>query len=245
MSTRTALITGASRPLGLGFAVARELAGMGYHVFLAARDISQAEARAVALRRAGHAATALRLDLADPACIRTVAEGLAEAIGQLDVLINNATNLPDFRTQSALEVDLDALRTAFEVNVFGCWALVQALLPLLRRAPEARIVNLTSAAAYQIARHDSARLFSPAYSLAKYTLNALTTTLAAALADTPIRVNAVDPGRVATHPERGRDAEDRSPAEAAMGVIWAATLPPGGPTGGLFIDGKPVGSGPG
>ena len=156
------------------------------------------------------------------------------------MLVNNASSFPDFRTRSVLDVDLDALQEAFAVDVFGCWGLIQALLPLLRRAPAARIVNVSSGAAQQIEKRNTCQLFSPAHSLAKYTLNALTTTLAAALADTPILVNAVDPGRMATHPERGDDDEDRSPVEAAKGVVWAATLANDGPTGGLFFDGKPV-----
>jgi NAD(P)-dependent dehydrogenase (short-subunit alcohol dehydrogenase family) len=94
--------------------------------------------------------------------------------------------------------------------VFGCWGLIQALLPLLRRAPAARIVNVSSAAAQQIGQRGPGPLFSPAYALANHTLNALTTTLAGVLADTPILVNAVDPGSVASHPERGDDADDRS-----------------------------------
>lgn len=237
---KTALITGVSRPLGLGFAVARRLAELDYHVILTARDVRQAEALALELRRASLSATAQRLDLADRASIRETADHLTGFLDHLDVLVNNASHLPDFRTRSALDVDLDALHAAFEVNVFGCWGLIQALLPLLRRAPAARIVNVSSIAAEQIEKRGAGPVFSPAHSLAKYTLNALTITLAAALADTPILVNAVDPGRVASHPERGDDAEDRSPAEAAKGVVWAATLGPGGPTGGLFFDGKPL-----
>ncbi len=240
MKPRIALITGVSRPLGLGFAVARSLAEQDYHVILTARQVSQAAELAAELHQSGRTATALRLDLADRNSIREAADYLARTFGHLDVLVNNASPLPDFHTRSALDVDLDALHVAFEVNVFGCWGLIQALLPLLRRAAAARIVNVSSGAAQQIGRHGTGLLYSPAYSLAKHTLNALTTTLAAALADTPILVNAVDPGRVASHPERGDDADDRPPAEAAAGIVWAATLGPGGPTGGLFFDGEPV-----
>ncbi len=241
---KVALITGASRRSGLGFAVARQLAELGYHVILTARDLRQAEDLASELRRAGHSATALRLDLAERTSIHELAEVLAKAFNHLDVMVNNASAMPDFHTRSALEVDLDALHTAFEVNVFGCWALTQALLPMLRRAPAARIVNVSSVAAQQIGKRDANVLFSPAYSLAKHSLNALTSTLAGALAGTSILINAVDPGRVATHPERGDDDEDRSPTEAAKGVVWAATLGPDGPTGGLFFDGEPVGAAP-
>jgi NAD(P)-dependent dehydrogenase (short-subunit alcohol dehydrogenase family) len=241
MTTKTALVTGASRRIGLGFAVARQLAELDYHVVVTARDLRQAERLAAELHEAGLAATALSLDLSDRRSIRGLADRLTDAFEHLDVLVNNASHLPDFGRRSALEVDLDALRAIFEVSVFGVWALTQDLLPLLRRAPAARIVNVTSEAAQQVGMLGVDRMMrSPAYALAKYTLNALTTTFAASLADTPILVNAVDPGRVATHPERGDTDEDRMPAEAARGIVWAATLGADGPTGGLFLDEKPV-----
>lgn len=238
MSAKTALITGTSRSLGLGFAVARQLAEREYHVILTARHLDQAEALAGELRQAGLGATALRLDLAEPVSIREAADRLTGTIDHLDVLVNNASAMPDFRTRSALDVDLEALHAIFAVSVFGCWGLTQALLPLLRRAHAARIVNVTSEAALQIGKRGP--VFSPAYSLAKHSLNALTATIAAALADTPILINAVDPGPIASHPERGDDADDRSPGEAARGIVWAATLGADGPTGGLFRDGNPV-----
>lgn len=239
-SPNTALITGVSRSLGLGFAVARQLAEKGYHVILAARDQQQAEQLASELRRSGHTATALGLDLADRDSIHSASERLSEKIDRLDVLVNNATAMPDFERQSVFEVDFDTLQALFKVSVFGTWALINALLPLLRRSPAARIVNVSSAAVQQIGLHRPGPIFSPAYSLAKYTLNALTSTLAGALSETTILVNAIDPGPVASHPERGDDGGDRSPAEAAKGVVWAATLDTGGPTGGFFYDGQPV-----
>lgn len=238
MTSKIALITGVSRPLGLGFAVARRLAEQDHHVILTARDLSQAEALAAELRQSGLSASALRLDLSEPTSIRDAADRLAGSFDHLDVLVNNASAMPDFRTRSALDVDLEALHAIFAVSVFGCWGLTQALLPLLRQATAARVVNVTSEAAEQIGRRGP--VFSPAYALAKHSLNALTATLAAALADTPILVNAVDPGSVASHPERGDDADDRAPLDAAEGVVWAATLGADGPSGGVFRDGKPV-----
>jgi NAD(P)-dependent dehydrogenase (short-subunit alcohol dehydrogenase family) len=79
---------------------------------------------------------------------------------------------------------------------------------------------------------------SPAYSFAKHTLNVLTVVLASAFRGTGVLVNAVDPGRVATHPEFGVDDDDRPASESAVWVAWAATLPADGPTGGVFLDGK-------
>ncbi|MGW1048786.1 SDR family NAD(P)-dependent oxidoreductase [Streptomyces sp. NPDC002521] len=226
MTTKTALITGTSRPVGLGFAVARQLAELGYHVVLAARDVSGAEPLAEQLRQDGHAATALRLDLTDRADIHEGAEYLTWTFGNLDVLINNASDMPDFEIVSALDADLGAVRSAMEVDVIGPWGLVQSMLPLLTAAPAARIVNVSSLSALQIAivLDLGASLRAPAYSMAKHMLNALTSVLARDFKDTPILVNAVDPGETATHPERGDDDNDRPAAESARGVVWAATL---------------------
>lgn len=235
-----ALITGASRRLGLGYAVARQLAEYGYRVLLTARNVGQAEELAAELRHQTFAAEALVLDLADRSSIRALADRLGRDLDRLDVLVNNASAMPDFQIRSPLDADMDALRSIFAVSVFGTWELTQALIPLLRQAPAARIVNVSSAAATQLAGAAREPIFSPAYSLAKYALNGLTAMLAASLADTPMLVNAVDPGSAATHPERGDDEGDRSPAEAAEGVVWAATLGADGPTGGFFHDGQPV-----
>jgi NAD(P)-dependent dehydrogenase (short-subunit alcohol dehydrogenase family) len=237
--TKTALITGASRPVGLGFAVARLLAEQGYHVILTARDVARAEPLAAELRAAGHQATALRLDLTDPA---SITEAAARLTGHLDVLINNASDVVDFTALSALEADVNAVRSALDIDVLGPWQLVQTLLPLLEAAPAARIVNVSSVSALQIATGLDLRasLRAPAHSFAKHTLNVLTEVLAHALKDTPILVNSVDPGETATHPERGDEDDARPAADSARGIVWAATLPPDGPTGGFFRDGESV-----
>lgn len=236
-----ALITGASRQLGLGFAVAAQLAELEYHVVVTARDVTRAETLAERLCQDGHAATALRLDLADERSIGEVADHLAATFGRLDALINNASTMPDFATLSALDADLDEVRSAMEVDVIGPWALVQALRPLLTAAPAARIVNVSSNSALQLATELDlgASLRAPAHSMAKHMLNALTVALARAFADTPILVNAVDPGDTATHPARA-DETDRPPADSARGIVWAATLGADGPSGGLFRDQKPL-----
>lgn len=240
MTTRTALITGVSRPLGLGFAVARQLAELGYHVVLAARNADQAEELATQLRQDNLPATALRLDLTDGATVDETVAHLARSFGQLDILINNASTFPDTGVLSVLDADLDAVRAALEVDVIGPWGLIQAALPLLRKAPSARVVNVSSIAALQItAGVDlAASLRSPAHSIAKYLLTVLTTKIADELRDTGILVNAVDPGEIASHPERGDEDNGRPAADSARGVVWAATLDEDGPTGGFFRDGQ-------
>ncbi|WP_382464859.1 SDR family NAD(P)-dependent oxidoreductase [Streptomyces noursei] len=242
MTTKVALITGTSRAIGLGFAVARQLAQLDHHVLLTARDVSRAEHLAARLRREGHQATALRLDLTDAAGMYQAADHIAHRFGHLDVLINNASGAVDFTVLSALDADLDAVRSALDVDVLGPWRLVQATLPLLQAAPAARVVNVTSVSARQIATglDLGASLRAPAHSFAKHTLDVLTTVLARALEDTPILVNAVDPGETATHPERGDEGHARPAADSARGVVWAATLGENGPTGKLFRDTRPV-----
>ncbi|KAA0021388.1 SDR family NAD(P)-dependent oxidoreductase [Antrihabitans cavernicola] len=241
MTAKTALVTGTSREAGLGFAVVRQLAELDFHVIVTARDISQAEPLAEKLRQDGHAATALRLDLTDRTSMDEAVGYLARTFGSLDVLVNNASDMPDFRVLSALDADMDAVRKAMEVSVIGPWALTQSMLPLLTAAPAARIVNVSSTSALQISDglDLGASLRAPAYSMAKHMLNGLTGVLARALDDTPILVNAVDPGNTATHPERGDD-NDRSASESAKDIVWAAVLGTNGPTGGLFANGKRI-----
>ncbi|HZZ47295.1 MAG TPA: SDR family NAD(P)-dependent oxidoreductase [Pseudonocardia sp.] len=242
MTTRTALITGVSRPLGLGFAVARQLAELGYHVVLTARNVEQAEQLATQLRQDNLPVTALRLDLTDRASMDETVTHLARSFGHLDVLVNNASTFPDVDVLSVLDADLDVVRAALEVDVIGPWGLIQATLPLLRKAPAARVVNVSSIAALQItAGVDlSASLRSPAHSIAKHLLTVLTAKIADELRDTGILVNAVDPGEIASHPERGDEDNARPAADSARGVVWAATLDEDGPTGGLFRDGHLV-----
>ncbi|GAB3353931.1 SDR family NAD(P)-dependent oxidoreductase [Amycolatopsis echigonensis] len=207
---KTALLTGTSRAVGLGFAAARLLSELDYHVILTARDLARAESLAAQLPNA----TALRLDLTDHSTMTAAADYAAQTFGRLDVLINNASDIVDFAALSALDADPAAVQSALDIDVLGPWQLTQLVLPLLKAAP--------------------------AHSFAKHALNTLTGVLATAPRDTPILVNAVDPGETATHPERGDEDTARPALESARGVGWAATLPPGGPTGGLFRDGQLV-----
>ncbi|MFI9387404.1 SDR family NAD(P)-dependent oxidoreductase [Kutzneria sp. NPDC052558] len=241
MTVKTALITGVSRSVGIGFAVARQLAEQGYHVIVTARDHARAETLAAQLRRDNLAATAMRLDLTEPATMAAVAEQIGWSFGRLDVLVNNACAPVDFQALSALDADIDAVRTAIDIDVLGPWQLVQTLLPLLRAAGAARIVNVSSRSASQISAglDLGASLRAPAHSFAKHSLNVLTEILARAFEGTPVLVNSVDPGSTATHPERA-DNTDRPAADSARGVVWAATLPVGGVNGGFFLDGEAV-----
>ena len=208
----TALITGANR--GLGLEVARQLSARGYTVLAGARDPSSVPG-------------GVRLDVTDQATIDALRDGLDE----LDVLVNNAAIHYD-TYERTLNADLSVAREALETNTLGPWRLAIAFAGLLRASPHGRLVNVSSGAGALTGMRDS----NPAYSVSKAALNALTIMLADALAPR-VLVNAVCPGWVAT--DMG-GAGGRPVSEGAAGIVWAATLPDDGPTGGFFRDGRPI-----
>jgi NAD(P)-dependent dehydrogenase (short-subunit alcohol dehydrogenase family) len=224
MST-VSLVTGANR--GIGQEVCRQLAARGHTVLLTARS---AEAAAAAAKTAN--ATPLRLDVTDPGSVAGAVAAVQDRYGKLDVLVNNAAITYD-TWQRAITADLGVVRQAAETNLYGPWLMAEQFLPLLRNSDHPRIVNVSS---------ESGSLTSmgggtPAYAVSKAALNALTRMLAAELRAEHILVNAVCPGWVAT--DMGGPG-GRPVAEGAASVVWAATLPDNGPTGGFFRDGRPL-----
>ena len=236
-STPVALVTGAAH--GLGREVARQLAERGHAVLVSARDPAAAAQTAEEL---GASVTALpALDLTDPDSVGRVVDAIGADPGRLDVLVNNAAAFVDW-SETGSGADLDAARVVLDTNLFGTWRLTQALLPLLRRSPEPRIVNVSSGAgshgdpAFGLTARGGA---AASYGISKAALNALTATLATELADTGVLVNSVCPGLTATYP--GAEAMGARPVEeSATGVVWAATLPADGPNGGFFRDTEPL-----
>jgi NAD(P)-dependent dehydrogenase (short-subunit alcohol dehydrogenase family) len=222
-----ALVSGANR--GIGRETARQLAERGYDVIVSARD--EAKAREAAEAIGGRP---LELDVSDPASIERAAAQLAEDPGGLDVLVNNAGIGSDFGIAGA-EPDFDAIQRALDTNFFGAYRLTVALLPLLRRSEHPRVVNVSSGMG-GVAEMGG---WSPGYRVSKAALNAMTRILSTELADTGIKVNSACPGFVAT--DMGGQFGAKKPVEdGAAGVVWLATLPDDGPTGGFFRDGEPV-----
>ncbi|MFG2452316.1 SDR family NAD(P)-dependent oxidoreductase [Streptomyces sp. M41(2017)] len=219
-----ALVTGANR--GIGREVARRLAAEGHTVYLTARSAKGAAEAAAAI--GGRDVRPLRLDVTSDDDVTAAARD----IGALDVLINNAAITYD-TWQRAVSADLDVVREAAETNLYGPWRLTRALLPQLRASAHPRVVNVSSEAASLTSMGGG----TPAYSASKVALNALTRMFAAELRSDGILVNAVCPGWVAT--DMG-GAGGRPVAEGAASVLWAATLPDDGPTGGFFRDGRPL-----
>jgi NAD(P)-dependent dehydrogenase (short-subunit alcohol dehydrogenase family) len=221
---RTAAVTGANR--GIGLEVARQLAADGFRVIAGSRDLDKGRQAAEGL--GGGEVEARQLDVVDPDSVSAFAAGL----DQLDVLVNNAAGFYD-TWESGVDADLDVVRDAFEVNVLGAWRVTQACLPLLRRSPSARIVNVSSGAGALTDMGGG----SPAYRVSKTALNALTRILSNELRGDGILVNSVCPGWVATDMggPGGRPVE-----QGAASVVWAVRLPDDGPTGGFFRDGRQI-----
>jgi len=172
------------------------------------------------------------LDVADAEASARLAADVRSRFGRCDALINNAAvHYDDWET--ATRVDFGIVQEVFETNVTGAWRLAAALVPLMRSQRYGRIVNVSSEAG-SLASMGAA---APAYAVSKAALNALTRVLAAELRGTGILVNSVCPGWVAT--DMGGSG-GRPVAQGAAGIVWAATLPDDGPTGGFFRDGAPL-----
>nr|WP_202497667.1 SDR family NAD(P)-dependent oxidoreductase [Streptomyces sp. SID5469] len=245
---KIALITGANK--GIGRAAAEQLAALGMTVLIGARDPRRGEEAAAALRAAGGNAHQVTLDVTDQATARAAAQQIDERFGHLDVLINNAgitgsgqVSPEDAHDQVPSSVNLDMVRAVFETNVFGVIAVTNAMLPLLRRSPAPRIVNVSSAAgSLTIASDPDGPLTglptSAAYTPSKTALNALTVQYANELRKNGFLVNAADPGYVDT--EINNHSGYLTVAQGAAALVRLATLGADGPTGGFFSEDGPV-----
>ncbi len=223
---RTALVTGANR--GIGLEVCRQLAARGLRVLLGCRDLRKG---AAAARQLGGKVVAVQLDVASP----KVGEAAAQ-LGPIDVLVNNAGVLLESTkagTSSVFDVPLALLQETFATNVHGPLLLAQALVPGMRQRGYGRVVNVSSGMG---ALNDMHGRYT-AYRMSKAALNAMTRILAAEAGD-HVLCNAICPGWVRT--DMGGERATRSVEEGARGIVWAATLADGGPTGGFFRDEKPI-----
>ena len=228
-----AVVTGASR--GIGLEVCRQLAALGYVVVLGSRDLRAAELAAKELDPGGERVVAAHIEVDNSVNIEQLADWIRERWGRVDAIVNSASTAPD---QYALAgtTDLSPVAEALDVNLFGAWRGIQALLPLLRSSPRPRVVNVSSEGG-SIALMSGGR---PAYSVSKAALNALTRMLAGELYRDGVLVNAVCPGAAAGDGGRGGAGRGSggSVAQGAASVVWAVTLPNGGPTGTFTRDGR-------
>jgi NAD(P)-dependent dehydrogenase (short-subunit alcohol dehydrogenase family) len=202
---KIALVTGANQ--GIGFQVARALSDNGYIVYVGSRNIQNGE---TAAKNIGGKARAIQLDVTLPASINDAVERIQNESGRLDLLVNNAAISHAGKPGRTLEeimganrtsvASIDEIRTVWETNVFGVIAVTQAFLPLLRKAPAPRIVNVSSALGSLTLNSDPSwpfyGVFEVVYGVSKTALNAITVALAIELKG--IKVNAVSPGFTAT-----------------------------------------------
>ncbi|MGD1893604.1 MAG: SDR family oxidoreductase [Cyclobacteriaceae bacterium] len=224
-----ALVTGGNR--GIGLEVCRQLAKAGHQVILTSRDEEKGQQAVDELdneRIISHP-----LDVTNDDSIEKVRRFVEEKFGRLDILVNNAGINYD-TWQNAEQADLETVEETFNTNVLGPWRLSQAFIPLMRKNGYGRIVNVSSGAGALNGMGGG----TPAYSVSKAALNVLSIKLAADLKGTDILINSVCPGWVRT--DMGGKEAPRSVAEGANGIVWAATLLQGGPTGGFFRDGKRI-----
>jgi NAD(P)-dependent dehydrogenase (short-subunit alcohol dehydrogenase family) len=229
---KVALITGANR--GIGLETAKQLGEKGVTVLLASRKQSDAEAAAAQLKSAGIDAHGIKLDVTSTADLAAAVQHIEKTFGKLDILINNAgvASSSGF-TPVVIETSAEELQTIFNTNLFAVLATTKAFLPLLKKSPAGRIVNLSSILGSNALHADpNSPIYgfkSFAYDASKSALNAFTTHLAWELKDTPIKVNSAHPGWVKT--EMGTDAAPMEIPDGAKTSVELALLGPDGPNG--------------
>ena len=225
--TRTALITGANR--GIGLETARQLARRGFHVVIAARDEASGGQAVKEIEAAGGSAFFLSLNVSDSQSIREAAGRFASIPDRLDALINNAGIYPD-EGVTITTVPRDLMVQAFQTNTCGPLEVTQAFLPYLRRAGASRIINVSSG----YGQLDGMSSDAPSYCLSKLALNGLTIMLADALRPDGIAVNSMCPGWVRT--DMGGPSATRSVEEGADTAVWLADEASHTLTGKFFRD---------
>lgn len=237
MSTnaKVAFITGGNR--GLGLETARGLGKLGITVVIGVRDLAKGDAAVQALKQEGIVAEAVVFDALNPSTHQDAYKVLERKYGKLDILVNNAgVSLTPFFGNNSSTVSQDILKQTFDVNFFSVVALTQVLLPLIKKAPAGRIVNLASIlgslGVHQMPDSPIAAAKELAYNASKTALNAFTVHLADELKDTSIKVNSAHPGWVKT--DMGGAEAPMEVSEGGKTSVQLATLPADGPTGGFF-----------
>ncbi|MFP6682548.1 MAG: SDR family oxidoreductase [Gammaproteobacteria bacterium] len=230
---KVAFITGANR--GLGFEIAQQLGKHGMYIILGIRDPDKGHSALETLSADDIQAECIDIDVSDSVSIGAAARAVTVKHKHLDVLVNNAGLLNDYG-MVASELPLEDLRASFETNFFGAFETTQKLLPLIRKAPAGRIVNMTSDLGSLTAmgdpEHPQFAAFAAGYQASKCALNVLTRQFAKELADTQIKVNSASPGLCRT--DMGGEHAPLSVEQGAATAVWLATLDDDGPTGRFY-----------
>lgn len=226
-----ALVTGGNK--GIGFAICQGLLAAGFEVIIAARALDKANSAAEKLPSVNSKVRVVELDIADDQSIDQAVKHLSQEIPQLDVLVNNAGIYPD-EGVNILTISRELLNRTMNTNTFEPICTSQAFLPLLEKAPQARVINVSSG----YGQLDGLSYDVPSYCLSKLTLNGATIMLAEALQAKGIVVNVIDPGWVKT--DMGGSSAPRSPEQGADTAIWLATEASPNLSGKLFRDRKEI-----
>jgi NAD(P)-dependent dehydrogenase (short-subunit alcohol dehydrogenase family) len=228
---KIALVTGGNR--GIGLEVCRELAHLGMRVVLGSRDLAKGVAAADELLTAGLSVAARQLDVASGQSIRECMNWVRKELGRLDVLVNNAGIMLEEGDSDAAE-ELEIVRDTMQTNVYGPLLLSRLAVPIMKSRRFGRIVNLSSSMG-SLSEMGAGYV---AYRLSKAGINVVTRVLAAESEGMGILVNSVDPGWVQT--AMGGRGASRTVQKGAESVVWLATLPESGPSGGFFRDRKAI-----
>ncbi len=229
---RVALVTGANR--GLGLETSRQLLAKGLNVVMTGRDEAALEsARAKLGKDEQGRVLIVGMDVTDSRSIAAAHRIVRDRVDAIDVLVNNAAILLS-ESDEVLSIPTEAYRRTFDTNVFGAIDVCRAFVPEMAKRRYGRVVNVSSGAG-QLARMSA---YAPAYSMSKTALNAFTRILGATYKGMGVLVNAVDPGWVRT--DMGGRSAPRSVEQGADTIVWLATLPDDGPTGGFFHDRRAI-----
>lgn len=233
---KVAFITGGNR--GIGFETAKQLGGLGIEIVIGVRDLSKGVDAVDQLEAQGIAARAIHYDANNPDTADSVYEYLDKHFGKLDILVNNAgvANEQLVGGNNSSTLPADVLQQTFQTNLFSVVALTQKLLPLIKKAPAGRIVNLSSILGsltlHSMENSPIAPAKAFAYNASKTALNAYTVHLADELKGTNIKVNSAHPGWVKT--ELGGPNAPMEIADSYKTSVYLATLDSNGPSGGFF-----------
>jgi NAD(P)-dependent dehydrogenase (short-subunit alcohol dehydrogenase family) len=225
---KTALVTGGNR--GLGLETCRQLAGRGYRVLLTSRDQALGEAAAAPLRQEGLAIDVHQLDVTVQEQVTQVYEFVLSEYGRLDVLVNNAGVYLDKATR-VFEVAESIFEGTLAVNFYGAMRMTRTFIALMKEQDYGRVVNVSSGLG-SLEAMGNAPGRDAAYRVSKAALNALTRLMASDVKDYNIKINAANPRWVKTR--MGGSGAPRDVTEGVDTILWLATLPPNGPTGGFF-----------
>jgi NAD(P)-dependent dehydrogenase (short-subunit alcohol dehydrogenase family) len=231
---RIALVTGANR--GIGLAIAIELANRGSHVIVGSRHLADATATATDITASGGSAEPVVIDITDDGSVASAGATVEDIHGYLDILVNNAGIKLDHHPLAPSTAPIEQVRETLDTNVLGPIRVTQSMLPMLVKSNRPRIVNVSSGlASLTLAnvpghRYQSRPLL--AYHTSKTALNMATVLFANEFRDTPLRINAIDPGSTNTRLTQGRST--REPEEAMRPVFDVLEMPNDGPTGAFF-----------